>query len=101
MIYTSLLCGVLAVYALFLNRRLTVLQKNLKELLQENERQTTQNSPTLSDIYFKVDRDMIITYVNDATLKITGFGKDELIDHPLLGTLLETATPTRKRFSPH
>lgn len=56
MIYTSLLCGVLAVYALFLNRRLTVLKKNLKELLQENERQTTQNSPTLSDIYFKVDR---------------------------------------------
>lgn len=54
MIYTSLLCGVLAVYALFLNRRLTVLKKNLKELLQENERQTTQNSPTLSDIYLRL-----------------------------------------------
>ena len=96
MIYTSLLCGVLAVYALFLNRRLTVLKKNLKELLQENERQTTQNSPTLSDIYFKVDRDMIITYVNDATLKITGFGKDELIDHPLLGTLFENSDANQK-----
>lgn len=54
MIYTSLLCGVLAVYALFLNRRLTVLKKNLKELLQENERQTTQNSPTLSNIYLRL-----------------------------------------------
>ena len=96
MIYTSLLCGVLAVYALFLNRRLTVLKKNLKELLQENERQTTQNSPTLSDIYFKVDRDMIITYVNDATLKITGFGKDELIDRPALGTLFENSDANQK-----
>ena len=66
MVYLSIFCAALALYALFLNRRITVLKKNLKELIQENERQTTENSPALSDIYFKVDRDMVITYANES-----------------------------------
>lgn len=96
MLYLSLLCGVLAIYALFLNRRVTVLKKNLKELLHENDRQATQTCPTMSDIYFKVDQDMIITFINDATAKITGFSPEELLNQPLLGTLVENNDANQK-----
>ena len=96
MVYLSIFCAALALYALFLNRRITVLKKNLKELIQENERQTTENSPMLSDIYFKVDRDMVITYANEATFKITGFSQDDLLNKPLLGTLMEDSDANQK-----
>jgi len=96
MVYLSIFCAALALYALFLNRRITVLKKNLKELIQENERQTTENSPALRDIYFKVDRDMGITYANDATFKITGFTQDELLNKSLFGTLMEDSDANQK-----
>lgn len=96
MIYLGLLCSALALYALFLNRRVTVLKKNLKELLHENDKQATQNGPANSDIYFKVDRDMLITYVNEATVKITGFKAEELLNQPLLGTLVENNDANQK-----
>jgi len=96
MIYLSLFCAALAIYALFLNRRITVLKKNLKELLHETDRQTTDHNTTPNDIYFKVDRDMIITYVNESTLKETGFSADDLLNKPLLGTLIEDNDANQK-----
>lgn len=96
MIYTLPLCAVLLIYCLFLNRRITVLKKNMKVLLHENDRQATESCPANSDMYFKADTDLLITYVNEAVCKVTGFSEAELINQPILGTLLENNDANQK-----
>ena len=44
MIYAVLLIALLTGYAAFLQIRLRKIQKNLKELIVENDRQTTQDN---------------------------------------------------------
>ena len=49
-------------------------------MIVENDRHTTASNETGDgDIYFKTDLDFNITYVNDATLRKTGFKAEELI----------------------
>lgn len=96
MIYTLPLCAVLLIYCLLLNRRITILKKNMKVLLHENDRQATESCPANSDMYFKTDTDLLLTYVNEATCRISGFSEAELINQPILGTLLENNDANQK-----
>lgn len=96
MIYVLIICVLELGYILFLARKIRILKQNIKELLQENDKQTSIQAPSLSDMYFKVDRDMLITFVNEATLKATGFSEEELLNQPLFGTLLENNDANQK-----
>ena len=96
MLYVLLICLLETAYILFLARRIHILKQNIKELLQENDKQTSVQAPNLSDLYFKVDQDMLITFVNEATLNATGFRSEELLNQPLLGTLLENNDANQK-----
>lgn len=90
MIYLSVLCAVLALYIVYLQLAWRKTKRNLKELIIENDKHTTtRNEADGGDMYFKTDLDFIITYVNEATLKKTGFKSEELIGKPLPGTLVE------------
>lgn len=90
MIYLSVLCVVLALYIVYLQLAWRKTKRNLKELIIENDKHTTtRNEADGGDMYFKTDLDFIITYVNEATLKKTGFKSEELIGKPLPGTLVE------------
>ena len=80
MIYLSILCAVLLIYIFYLHYAWNKTRRSLKEMLVENDRHTTaSNANDDGDIYFKTDLDFNITYVNDATLRKTGFAADELI----------------------
>lgn len=96
MIYILLICALELGYILFLLQRIRTLKQNIKELLQENDKQVSIQAPSLNDMYFKVDQDMLITFVNDATLHATGFSEEELLNQPLLGTLLENNDANQK-----
>lgn len=90
MIYAAVLIILLVLYITYLHFRLAKVKKNLKELIVENEKQTTEsNAADDGDIYFKTDLDFNITYANDATCRATGFSQDELIGKNVLGTLME------------
>lgn len=100
MVYAVLLIALLAGYAAFLQIRLRKIQKNLKELIVENDRQTTQdNAKQDGNIYFKTDLDFNITYVNDSTCKALGFGEEELIGKKILGTLMEDNEANKEKLS--
>lgn len=90
MVYTALLAAILLAYIIYLHKAWQKTRRRLKEMLIENEKHTTdRNKADDGDIYFKTDLDFVITYVNDATLKKTGFSAEELIGKRLPGTLVE------------
>ena len=71
-------------------KKLKALQLQLKELLQETSAQAEdQPQPLTDDMNFKTDKDLIITFVNDALCQNLGFAKEELIGKSVFGTLME------------
>lgn len=99
MIYLSILCAVLLIYIFYLHYAWNKTRRSLKEMLIENDRHTTaSNANDDGDIYFKTDLDFNITYVNDATLRKTGFAADELIGKPMPGTLIEDTEDRREKM---
>ena len=95
MVYLSVLCAVLSAYIIYLHYAWSKTRRNLKEMIVENDRHTTAcNENSSGDIYFKTDLNFNITYVNDATLRKTGFTAEELLGKPMAGTLIED-TPNR------
>lgn len=89
MVYWLLTILLLGSYIAYLQYKLRLCNKNLKKLLQENDRQTTENLQFNGDIYFKIDKNFYLTFVNEALEKTLGFKKDTLIGKPILGTLME------------
>ena len=71
-------------------KKLKTIQQQLKELLQETSAQASDNSQTpTDDMNFKTDKDLIITFANDALCQNLGFNKEELIGKSVFGTLME------------
>ena len=99
MIYLSVLCIVLLAYIAYLHYAWSKTRRSLKEMIDENDRHTTASNETGDgDIYFKTDLDFNITYVNDATLRKTGFKAEELIGKPMPGTLIEDTDSRREKM---
>ena len=99
MIYLSVLCIVLLAYIAYLHYAWSKTRRSLKEMIVENDRHTTASNETGDgDIYFKTDLDFNITYVNDATLRKTGFKAEELIGKPMPGTLIEDTDSRREKM---
>lgn len=89
MFYLTAIICVLIIYMTVLQVKLHKVKKNLKELLVENDTQTTIIQQQQKDIYFKTDLDFMITYANDATFNILGFTPEELIGQHVLGTVFK------------
>lgn len=89
MIYSIAVICILSLYIAILQIKLHRTKKNFKELLVENDTQTTIIQQQQKDIYFKTDLDFLITYANDTTFNILGFTPEELIGEHVLGTVFE------------
>mgnify|MGYP002751605367 CR=1 FL=1 len=70
-------------------KKLKAMQRQIKELIKENDTQKAVNENTNEDICFKTDKNLVITFVNDSLLRELGFKKEELIGKSIFGTLLE------------
>lgn len=93
MIYLIILCIVfifsLLGICLWQHIRLKTMQRQIKELIKENDTQKAVNENTNEDICFKTDKNLKITFVNDSLLRELGFAKEKLIGQSVFGTLLE------------
>lgn len=89
MIYLSVITAGLAAYVVFLLLKLKRINRNLKELIKENEQQTTATTPEKQDIFFKIDKNFQITFINESGSKMLGYPIEEIIGKPILGTLME------------
>lgn len=71
-------------------KKLKTQQQQLKELLQETSAQASDKPQTpTDDMNFKTDKDLIITFANDALCQSLGFTKEDLIGKSVFGTLME------------
>ena len=98
----------LIAYILLLRNKLKQTSRNLKELIKENDHQQSNPQATSGDIYFKIDRNFIITFISESGADILGYSPEELIGKPVLGTLFEdkkgnqeTLTLTLNKMSKH
>ena len=66
------------------------MQLQIKELIKENDTQKAVNENTNEDICFKTDKNLNITFVNDALLRELGFAKESLL------SLIHISEPTRR-----
>lgn len=93
MIYLIILCAVfistLLGTTLWQYKKLKAMQLQIKELIKENDTQKAISENTNEDICFKTDKNLNITFVNDALLRELGFAKESLIGKSIFGTLLE------------
>jgi len=74
---------------LFLRNKLKQTSKNLKELIKENDNQQSNPQTTSGDIYFKVDKDFTITYINESGADVLGYIPQNLVGQPVFGTLFD------------
>ena len=90
LISLAIISLVLIVLCFVLYKKLFALQLQLKELLSEKTSQSDEKAQTLTDdMSFKTDKDLIITFANDALCQNLGFKKEELIGKSVFGTLME------------
>lgn len=89
---------IMAVLMLMTRKRLKVLNKQIKELIKENDVQKTAAKTADEDICFKTDKNLIITFANEALNRGLGFKKEALIGRPLIGTLLEDNEAVRSNI---
>ena len=75
-------CGIviiaLGVNIRLMHQKLKNMQKQIKELIKENDIQKAVNEKNNEDIGFKTDKNLIITFANDALCQSLGFNKEEL-----------------------
>lgn len=65
------------------------MQLQIKKLIKENDLQKAANENSNEDICFKTDKNLIITFANDALVRELGFKNEELNGKSIFGTLLE------------
>lgn len=90
---------ILVAYILVLRNKLKQTAKNLKELIKENDGQQSNPVKTTSEIYFKVDQDFKITFINETGADILGYLNTELIGQSVFGTLLEDKNANREMMA--
>lgn len=82
----------LTALVLLLRNKLKQTSRSLKELIKENDNQQSNPQATSGDIYFKVDKDFNITFINESGADVLGYAPQALIGKPVFGTLMEDRT---------
>lgn len=85
-----------AAYALVLRNKLKQTSKNLKEMIKENDGQQSNPAKTNGDVYFKINKDFAVTFINESGADVLGHLPAQLMGKPVFGTLLEDKTATRE-----
>ena len=84
---------------LLLRNKLKQTSRNLKELIKENDNQQSNPQVTNGDIYFKVDKDFNITFINESGADVLGYAPQALLGKPVFGTLMEDRKAQREALS--
>ena len=79
---------VLLVYAWRLNLKLKKLSNSFKELLQESRKQTPLEQRNKGDIYFHLDQDLRLTYINDVACQFFKTTAEKILNQPILGNFM-------------
>lgn len=79
----------LAGYVLILLNKIKQTSRNLKELIKENDGQQTRQQKTAGDIYFKINKQFEITYINESGADLLGHLPAEIIGKSVFGILIE------------
>ena len=86
-------CGIviiaLGVNIRLMHQKLKNMQKQIKELIKENDIQKAVNEKNNEDVGFKTDKNLIITSANEALCRELGFKPEDLTGKSIFGTLLE------------
>ncbi len=82
-----------------LRRKLRQIRASLKELLQENESQHSNLQASSGDIYFKIDKDFNIVFINDSGAAVLGYAAAELVGRPAFGSLFEDRESGREALN--
>ena len=69
--------------------------RNLKELIKENDTQQSTPQTTNGDVYFKINKDFEITFINESGADSLGYPAQELIGKSVFGSLFEDKKANR------
>ena len=89
----------LTAYVFVLRNKVRQTSRTLKELIKENDGQQSNPGKTNGDIYFKVDKNFEITFINDSGADILGHTAYELKGKSVFGTLVEDKGANRQAFA--
>ena len=99
----DILTAVLAVAAasflmttLFLFKTLKQTKNSLQELLREAETPDQASKVDVGDVYFKVDEQFNVSFVNEAGIRGLGYHAEDIVGKPLLGSLVENNEANRE-----
>lgn len=70
-------------------KKIKGMQRQIRELIKENDKQKAVNDNINEDICFKTDKELNLTFVNDALIKKLEFKRENLIGKSIFGTLLD------------
>ncbi len=84
---------------LLLRNKLKQTSRNLKELIKENDNQQSNPQATNGDIYFKIDKNFNITFINESGADVLGYTPQALLGKPVFGTLMEDRNAQREALS--
>lgn len=92
----AILAGAAVLTALFLFKTLKQTKASLQEFLIESENQKEAPKVEAGDVYFKIDDEFRITFVEENSAKVLGYAVEELIGRPIVGNLLEDSEGTKE-----
>ncbi len=84
---------------LLMRNKLKQTSRNLKELIKENDNQQSNPQATNGDIYFKIDKNFNITFINESGADVLGYTPQALLGKPVFGTLMEDRNAQREALS--
>lgn len=84
---------------LLLRNKLKQTSRNLKELIKENDSQQSNPQVTNGDIYFKVDKNFNIVFINESGADVLGYAPQALLGKPVFGTLMEDRKAQREALN--
>ncbi len=88
-IFLSVIVVILMACILVLSNKIKQIRRNLKELIKENDGQQTSVQKTSGDIYFKINKNFEITFINESGADCLGHNAATLVGQTVFGTLIE------------
>ena len=73
--------------------------RTLRELIKENDGQQSNPGKTSGDIYFKINKDFVITFINENGADMLGYESCELLNRSVFETLIEDTEGNRETLS--
>lgn len=84
-VVSALVCALLAI---MLNKKLRQTQTNLKELIKESEQQNEPKT-TNGEIYFKIDSEFNITFINESGASLLGYAVNDIQNNSVFDSVVE------------